>query len=105
MIELAPSGAGSWEAIAEISAGDEGDVVLPDGDAVPLTVSWVEPIATGAKTVRADALIRLDDGTYAIEVIVSESETEFFPVEIGARSGSTIEIVTELDVGMTFIAP
>ncbi len=135
VVELAPSGDGSWEAVAEVSAGEGGEGSLPEGDAIPMTVSWVEPIATGAKTVRADALVRLDDGSYAIELVRSDSdsaagsgsesdaesdtgpgagaggasgsgqETTFVAVEIGARSGSTIEIITDLDVGTVFIAP
>ena len=105
VVELAPSGDGSWAATAEVQPGESGDdAVLPEGDAVPLTVSWVEPIADGAMTVQASALARLDDGTYAIEV-VGDDGTEFVPVEIGARSGSTIEIVTDLEVGTAIIVP
>ncbi len=104
VVELGPSGDGLWEAVAELAVvGD--DVTLPEGDAVPVTVSWEEQVAADVTTVRASEIVRLDSGHYALEVVRADDTTEFVPVEIGARSGSVIEIITELEVGTEIISP
>ncbi len=104
VIELGPSGDGGWEGVAELATvGD--DVTLPEGDAVPVSVSWDEQVAAGVTTVRASEIVRLDSGRYALEVVGDDNSTEFVPVEVGARSGSTIEVITDLAVGTEIISP
>ena len=101
--EFGPSGDGTWSATAVLSIGS--DVVLPDGESVPVTVSWTELIADEAKTVRANALTRLDSGAYVLEVVNDDDSTTFVEVGIGATSGSTVEVLTDLSAGTTVIAP
>jgi hypothetical protein len=83
---------------------DDADA-LPEGDVVPVTVSWTEVIAADVITVRANALTRLDTGAYVLEVVESAGTTRFVEVGIGRRSGSTVELVTDLAPGTVVIAP
>ncbi len=125
-------GDGTWQARADLTEGagasddgDEGDGndgagELPAGEVVPVTVSWTETIAAEVTTVRANALTRLDTGAYVIEVVEDLDRadadggdeigpttrlTRFVEVGIGERSGSTVEIITDLPAGTTIIAP
>lgn len=100
---LAPTGAGTWQGVAALVDGP-GEAVLPDGEAVPVTVSWTTVLADDVTTVRANALTRLDTGRYVLEV-VDDDQTRFVEVEIGSRSGSTVELVTDLEPGTMVIAP
>ncbi len=97
---LGPTGDGSWVAAATIDRS----AALPDGEAVPVTVSWAAMVAEDVTTVRANALTRLDTGAYVVEVVEGE-ETRLVEVGIGARSGSSVEIVTDLPPGTVVIAP
>lgn len=109
VVELTPAELGTWEARAALSVGEASDTsdgtVLPSGESVPLTVSWSYEIASDATTVRANALTRHDDGSYALEVVADDGSTSFVPVGIGAASGSTIEIIGDLPPGTAIITP
>lgn len=89
-----------WEAVAAIDQG----AAVPDGERIPVDVSWSEVLADQATTVRANALTRLDSGAYVVEVVDGTS-TRFVEVEIGARSGSMVEIISDLAPGTTVISP
>ncbi|MEM9563425.1 MAG: peptidoglycan-binding domain-containing protein [Actinomycetota bacterium] len=102
IVEMTASGDGTWLAVAAL---DDGGPPLPDGEAVPVTVSWTEVVADQVTTVLAGALTRLDTGVYAVEVIDDGGATSFVEVGIGRRSGSSVEIVTDLPVGTTVVAP
>lgn len=104
VIELAPTGDGLWTATAEMAPVDEG-VVLPDGEAIPVTVTWTEVVASEVTTVRANALTRLDNGSYVLEVVDADDSTRFVPVGIGASTGSTVEVITDLPPGTVVVAP
>ena len=97
---LGPTGDGSWLATAAIGQA----AALPDGEAVPVTVSWTTTVAEDVTTVRANALTRLDSGAYVIEVVEGD-QTRLVEVDVGVRSGSTVEIVTDLAPGTVVIAP
>ena len=75
-----------------------------------MTVSWTHVLSADATVVRANALTRLDDGAYVVELVenpesAGDERTRFVPVEIGARSGSMVEIVTDLEPGAVLVAP
>ncbi|MEM8926451.1 MAG: peptidoglycan-binding protein [Actinomycetota bacterium] len=100
---LTPQADGSLLAVATIDPEATGD--LPAGISVPVDVQWTTDVALDVLTVRANALTRLDTGEYVLEVVGPAGSTEFVPVEIGARSGSTVEIVTDLAPGTVVITP
>ncbi|MGH1490616.1 MAG: peptidoglycan-binding protein [Acidimicrobiales bacterium] len=103
--DLSSNGDGSWTATAQLA--DTG-ASLPDGESVPVTITWTHILAEQVKTVRANALSRLDDGSYVVEVVdplAHAERTTFVAVETGAKSGSTIEIITDLEPGTVIIAP
>lgn len=100
---LSPAGDGTSTATAVLDEAEE-IASLPDGEAVPVTVAWDEQLATGAKTVQADALTRLDSGSYVVEVVVAGG-TEFVEVELGNQVGSTVEVVTGLGPGTVVVTP
>ena len=105
--DIAADGAGSWLVTATIEVGgvdgETGASVLPDGDQIPVTVSWSHVLAEDVTTVPAGALTRLDTGVYVVEVVEPDDTTRFVEVGIGVSSGSTIEIVTDLPPGTTII--
>lgn len=100
--DIVPSGDGSWIVTARLV---EAQTPLPEGEAVPVTVSWSEVIAEQATTVGAGALTRLDTGAYAVEVVESDGTTRFVQVEVGNTSGSTVELITDLAPGTPVISP
>ena len=98
---LAVAEDGAW--FAQASIDDEAP--LPEGDAIPVDISWTSTLAENAVTVRANAVTRLDNGTYAIEVVDKDGGTSFVPVEIGVRSGSIVEISGDIEPGTEIISP
>ncbi|MCP3989247.1 MAG: peptidoglycan-binding protein [Actinomycetia bacterium] len=103
--ELGPAGDGTWLATATLVGSPGEEVTLPDGEVIPVTVSWTELLAEETTTVRANAITKLDRGIHVIEVVNGDGSTSFFEVGIGVRSGSTVEIITELQSGTVIIAP
>lgn len=111
---VAPAGDGTWWATA-VPDGDSGQVEVPDGEAVPVSVSWTHTLSASTSVVRANALTRLDGGRYVVEVVDSGDDgqggegagpsTRFVEVGIGVRSGSMVEIITDLRPGTVVIAP
>ena len=103
---LVPVADGRWAATATLvaSESDPSDGELPAGEAVPLVVTWSQTLADDVTTVPARALTRLDSGAYAVEVVDGD-RTRFVEVGIGARSGSTVEIISDLGPGTVVIAP
>lgn len=97
---VGPVGDGTWQAVASVVGSAE----LPDGESVPVSVSWTSVVAEDVPAVRANAITRLDTGAYVVEVVEGD-QTRLVEVEIGGRSGSTIELVTDLAPGTVVIAP
>ena len=98
--QIGSRGDGTWQARADLTdeVGTGGAAELPEGEAVPVTVTWTHTIAADVTTVRASALTRLDTGAYAVEVVdgggTAESggagegaTTRFVEVGVGQRSG------------------
>ncbi len=107
IVEITPAGGGGWSATARLDGAllTDGGSPLPDGEAVPVTVSWTEVVAEEVTTVSAGALTRLDSGAYAVEVVDDQGTTHVVEVGIGRASGSSIEIVTDLPSGTVVVAP
>ena len=97
--DIVSDGSGSWTITGRI---DEG-APLPDGDLLPVTVSWSYLLAEDVATVPAGALTRLDSGIVVVEVVEPGGATRFVEVGVGASSGSTVEIITDLAPGTTVI--
>jgi multidrug efflux pump subunit AcrA (membrane-fusion protein) len=95
------SGESTWSAIASVASSQS----LTRAGVVPVTVRWTEDLATGVLTVPAVSLTRLDDGTYNLEVIQADGSTSFVPVEVGVKSGATVQVNTELPEGTQVISP
>jgi len=95
------SGDSTWSATAVVSDTES----LTRAGVVPVTVRWSERLASEVLTVPAVALTRLDDGSYNIEVVDADGSTEFVRVEVGAKSGARVEVITNLPVGTEVISP
>ena len=91
----------TWSATATVASSES----LTRAGVVPVTVRWTEDLATGVLTVPAVSLTRLDDGTYNLEVVQADGRTSFVPVEVGVKSGATIEVSTDLAIGTKVISP
>jgi multidrug efflux pump subunit AcrA (membrane-fusion protein) len=83
----------------------EADGRLPAGDSVPVTVTWTEVLSPDATTVPAAAVLRLDTGAYAVEVVDESGTTELVVVEPGQRFGTSVEILSGLESGATVMTP
>ena len=64
-----------------------------------MTVTWTDVVAQEAATLPAAALLRLDNGSYAVELVTGDDETELVNVMVGQRVGSQIEILTGVAPG------
>ena len=109
LVDVRPDGSDTIvAAITSISFADDGtylvaaqpapfdDSGMPD--TMPATVSWSRPFAEQVLVAPAKAALRLDDGSYVLEVhdgpaSSPDSPTRLVTVEIGAQSGSLVEVV------------
>ena len=103
VVSVAPAGTGISTVIAALA--DDGETELPRGDAIPVTVSWSTIVAADAITVPASALLRLDSGGYALELVDNSGNTELVPVVPGANVGTSVEILEGVDPQARIIAP
>ena len=103
---LSPTGDGTWMASVPVvdTEAESDESELPEGESVPVTVTWTEQLALGVKTVPANALSRLDNGSYVVEVVV-DGGTEFVEVSLGAQVGSAVEIEADLQSGTVVVTP
>ena len=98
---IEPSGDGAWIATALLAPDAAGSFL----DANEIDVSWSQQLGTDLTVVNASALIRLDSGGYVLEVVgTHDRDTTLVPVELGARSGSTVEI-SGVDSGTMIVVP
>ncbi len=102
--ELSSAGDGSWVASVPVDEVDADGDELPDGESVPVSVSWTDQLASDAKTVPANSLSRLDTGSYVVEVVV-DGGTSFVEVELGQQVGSNVEVDTDLEPGTVIVTP
>lgn len=99
---VAPAGTGISTVTATLV---ESETSLPLGDTIPVTVSWTSTVAADAVTVPASALLRLDSGGYALELVADDGSTEVVPVVPGANVGTTVQILEGVDPEARIIAP
>lgn len=101
--EIVPAGSGFSRVDAALII-DEG-TELPAGDSIPVTVTWSDVQATDALTVAASALLRLDQGGYAVEVVDEPGHTVLVPVTVGVRYASRVQILDGLEPQSIIVAP
>jgi peptidoglycan hydrolase-like protein with peptidoglycan-binding domain len=94
--------------IAAIAAGSETwqiTVVFTDTTGFPATdvtnveMSWTHNIAGGVLTVPSSSLLRLDNGTYTVDVVNDDGSITATPVTVGVAVGTRVEIVNGLNQG------
>jgi len=92
---------GDYEVTADPAPFDDSNLA----DTTPVKISWSTMLAEQVLTVPANALLRLDNGTYALEVPNGDL-TRLVPVEMGVQSGSRIEVISDsIDAGTKVITP
>jgi multidrug efflux pump subunit AcrA (membrane-fusion protein) len=75
-----------------------GEVSLPALDAVDVAMTWQRVEALDALTIPSSALLRLDDGSYVVDVVEND-ELARRRVGIGAAVGTRVEITAGLSAG------
>ena len=100
---VAPAGTGISTVIATLA--DDAETELPRGDTIPVTVTWSTTVAADAVTVPASALLRLDSGSYALELVNDDGSTQLVPVIPGANVGTSVQILEGVDPETRIIAP
>lgn len=99
---IEPSGGGVSTVTASLIV--DGETTLPQGDAVPVTVTWTDVVAADAIVLPASALLRLDNGTYAVELITGDGESSVTTVDVGRQVGSQVEILNGVAQGDSVIS-
>lgn len=93
---------GSWTLVADVPA----DAELPALDLVDVSIEWSSAETSQMLTVPAGAVVRLDSGVHALEVVRPSGATTFVPVEVSAVSGATVGVTSpDIDEGDTVINP
>lgn len=101
IVSMTPGADATYEVVAALASEAE----LPALDVIEVAVSWRRETTSDALSVPPGALVRLDSGTYALEVVGS-SGTDFVPVAIGARSGTLVEVSGEgIEEGTMVVNP
>lgn len=93
------AGAESWMITVAFGA----DVTFPPADVTNVEMEWTRTVARGVVTVPSAALLRLDDGSYTVEVVNEDGSTTRVPVEIGASVGTRVEIASGLADGVSIV--
>ena len=75
-----------------------GQVELPELDVVDVGLEWTRDVVTDAVTIPSSALLRLDDGTYVVDVLLDDV-TERRVVEIGTAVGTRVAVSSGLSTG------
>jgi peptidoglycan hydrolase-like protein with peptidoglycan-binding domain len=103
IVAVAPAGSGISTVTAALNTNN--DAPLPQGDSIPVTVSWADVVADEAVTIPAGAILRLDGGHYAVQVVSDDGDTTLTPIEVGAKVGSAVQVVSGLEPDDEVIAP
>lgn len=75
-----------------------GQIDLPVLDVVDVDLEWERAAVTGQPTVPSSALLRLDDGSYVVDVVVGDL-IERRAVEIGESVGTRVAVTAGLSEG------
>lgn len=90
------SGSDVWTITVEF--GD--DVEFPATDVTNVEMTWTHVVEADVLTVPGAALLRLDDGSYTVEVIGADGTTIRTPVTVGQAVGTRVEITSGLTAGL-----
>ena len=93
---LTPAG-DTWTITVAFPSGTE----FPATDVTTIEVEWTHEVAGDVVSIPSAALLRLDDGTYTVEVVNDDGSITRVPVEIGVAVGTRVEIVSGLTAGMS----
>lgn len=97
--------AGSIAAIApgsetwQITVGFTDTAEFPATDVTNIEMSWTHDIVAGVLTVPSSSLLRLDNGTYTVDVVNEDGSITATPVTVGVAVGTRVEIMDGLDQG------
>lgn len=94
------TGSENWQ----ITVAFADDVEFPATDVTNVEMSWTNVIATDVLTVPSSALLRLDDGTYVVEVVGPDGTTVATVVTVGTAVGTRVEILDGVDAGTDVIS-
>lgn len=83
-----------WTVTATVDDGE-----LPERDTIAIDASWQRAIADGVLTIPSSALLRLDNGTYVVDVVDEWGDLDRRQVALGASVGTRTEIVSGLAAG------
>jgi multidrug efflux pump subunit AcrA (membrane-fusion protein) len=81
-----------------VTAAVDGDV-LPERDTITVDAGWDHIIADDALTVPSSALLRLDNGSYVVDVVDDSGGVDRRQVALGVSVGARTEIVSGLAPG------
>lgn len=93
VVEHVEQAAGTWTVTTS-----SGQVELPELDVVDVGLEWTRDVVTGEVTIPSSALLRLDDGTYVVDVLLDDA-TERRVVEIGTAVGTRVAVSSGLSTG------
>lgn len=79
-----------------------GQVELPELDVVDVGLEWTRDVVTDELTIPSSALLRLDDGTYVVDVLHDDG-TERRVVEVGTAVGTRVAVSSGLSAGDTVV--
>ena len=83
-----------WTVTATVDDGD-----LPERDTIAIEASWQRTIAGDVLAIPSSALLRLDNGTYVVDVVDESGDLDRRQVVLGASVGTRTEIVSGLATG------
>jgi multidrug efflux pump subunit AcrA (membrane-fusion protein) len=72
-------------------------------DEAPVSVRITEREAVGALAVPVKALLAVQQGGYAVEVVEADGHRRYVPVRTGAYAGGLVEIAGDVEVGDTVV--
>ena len=92
-IDVAISAIGPVQnAAVEVTADIPADAQLPSLDIIAATISWDRESAIDVLALPPGVFVRLDSGDYAVEVVEPSGATSFVSVQLGERSGTSVEL-------------
>lgn len=94
VVRSVDDGADAWSVTAVVDDPD-----LPERDTLQVDVEWSVALADEVLTVPSSAPLRLDDGSYVVDVVAGDGSVDRRTVSIGATTQSRVEIVAGLAIG------
>lgn len=93
MVDAIDHAADAWTVSTTLGQGE-----LPDLDVVEVGLEWERAVVMEQLTIPSSALLRLDDGSYTVDVVTGE-RTERRPVAIGPSVGTRVAVTAGLSDG------